>query len=197
MELKCPNFAQYLGFFSLLSNNYKDDIDQYSSNKLLPKKFCSKNGINNYFIFMSYFPLGSIADYIPKNKNELISIINQIIASLTLAYEKLNFLHNDLHPANILIKKTTKKNITYNFINKNITIETHGLEIVLFDFDRSSFNGEFHNLLIQLSVFLGTYELVLNEKKVFDKPNRPFKDLMKEFLQIVNIESLKNFIGDV
>jgi ATP-dependent Clp protease ATP-binding subunit ClpA len=78
-----------------------------------------------------------------KDKNYKISfdktIINQIFASLLLAYITFGFIHNDLHVGNILLKKTSKPYFTYKIKNKTIKIQTQGIQIVFFDFDRSYF----------------------------------------------------------
>ena len=62
-ELKCVNFAKYFRFFS-----------------------CKNNNTPNYVLFMEYYNFGSILNYIPKSLNEIISILNQVIASATLDF---------------------------------------------------------------------------------------------------------------
>lgn len=189
-SLKIPNFAKYIGFFSC-----KDNFNNYEINKELPKYFCKNNGTTNYFLFMQYYPIGSILNYIPKTINEIISIINQVFASLIIAFEKLGFIHGDLHPGNVLLKKTDKNIIKYG--NKNI--ETSGLQAIIFDFDRSNFSGDFSMFLSELSAFINFYEIYLIEKDVFHKNNKivtPFRQLKKEFYKIINIEGLKAFIGN-
>ena len=106
-ELKCINFAKYLGFFSC-----NDNFNNYNINKPLPKYFCKNNGTENYFLFMKYYDIGSVLNYKPKSLNDIISIINQVIGSMILAFETFGFIHGDLHPGNILIKKT----LNYLFI---------------------------------------------------------------------------------
>ena len=69
----------------------------------MPKYFCKNNGTENYFLFMEHYDFGSILNYIPKSLNEIISILNQVIASATLAFEHFGFIHGDLHPGNILL----------------------------------------------------------------------------------------------
>ena len=188
-KLKCINFAKYLGFFSC-----KDIINDYNKNKPLPNYFCKNNGTYNYFLFMNYYPLGSINDFRPTNINELISIINQLLESTTLAFEKMNFIHGDLHPGNILIKQTTKRTIDYEFNNLSKSVDTFGYEIVLFDFDRSSFNNNFGLFLSELSCFINLYERILIEKNIFR--NSSFKNLKREFLKITNLDKLKDFIDN-
>jgi serine/threonine protein kinase len=186
-ELKCVNFAKYLGFFT-------NDI-----NKPLPKYFCKNYGTENYFLFMEYYDVGSLLNYIPKNLNEIISILNQVIASYTFAFEKSGFIHGDLHPGNILIKKTKKDFISYKFLDKELEIKTNGIQIVINDFDKSNFSGNFAMFISELSLFIDYYEMYLLEKNIFDKNTiivTPFVQLKKEFHKITNITQLKEFIGN-
>ncbi len=185
-ELNIPNYIKYLGFFSCL-----DNIDK---NKALPKFFCSNKGENNYFLIMEYFPLGSLASYIPQTLDEVISIINQVIASSISAFEKNGFIHGDLHPGNILIKKTKKKKFDYPIKS----IKTAGIKIILFDFDRSKFNGDFMTLFVELSTFINIYEKLLLDKNIFLIKNNktPFSSIKKDFYSITNIAGLKNFVGN-
>lgn len=184
---KCVNFAKYLGFFT-------NDI-----NRPLPKYFCKNNGTENYFLFMEYYDLGSILNYIPKSLNEIISIINQVIASATLAFEHFGFIHGDLHPGNILLKKTKKDFIKYKFTDKDLEIKINGIQIVMFDFDRSNLSANFAMFFSELSAFINFYEMYLIEKNIFNKNNKlvtPFSQLKKEFYKIINLAQLKEFIGN-
>lgn len=151
-QLNCLNFMKYLGFFQC-----KDNINKFNVNKNLPPYFCQKDGSTNGFIFMDYFELGSLDKYIPKNIDELISIITQLLASMTLAYFNLGFIHNDLHYGNVLVKKTTKPYFIYKFNDFEIKVKTHGIQIMIFDFDRATFtqniNNNYNNFSIQLTFF--------------------------------------------
>ena len=57
----------------------------------------------NYFLFMPYYKFGSLVQYEPENLEQIISLINQVLAATYLAFQKLGFLHNDLHIGNILV----------------------------------------------------------------------------------------------
>ena len=199
-ELKCINFAKYLGFFSC-----KDDINNYNLEKPLPKYFCKNNGTINYFLFMEYYEIGSIVNYKPEKIEEIISIINQVIGSMTSAFEKLGFIHGDLHTGNILIKKIKKNKITYKYKYKYqyqdriSEINTHGIQIVLFDFDRSNFSNDFGMLLNEILTFINLYDSYLLESKILKVNNisiTPLRTLKKELYKVINIDGLKNIIGE-
>ena len=174
-ELKCVNFAKYLGFFSNNDNTL------------------------NYFLFMEYYDFGSILNYIPKSLNEIISILNQVIASATLGFEHFGFIHRNLHPGNILLKKTKRDFIKYKFTDKDLEIKINGIQIVVLDFDKSDFNNNFAMFISELSLFIDFYEMYFIEKNIFDKNTiivTPFIVLKKEFHKITNITQLKEFIGN-
>ena len=193
-ELKCINLAKYLGFFSC-----KDDINNYNLEKPLPKYFCKNNGNTNYFLFMEYYEIGSILNYKPLKIEEIISIINQVIGSMILAFETLGFIHGDLHPGNILIKKIKKDKIKYKYKDRISEINTHGIQIVLFDFDRSNFSNNFGMLLNEILTFINLYDSYLLESKILKVHNisiTPLRTLKKELYKVVDIEGLKSIIGD-
>jgi tRNA A-37 threonylcarbamoyl transferase component Bud32 len=193
-KLKCINFAKYLGFFSC-----KDDIYNYNLDKKLPKYFCKNNGTMNYFLFMNYYKYGSIINYIPNTIDEIISILNQVLSSIVLAYEKYGFIHGDLHPGNVLCKSTKRKSIKYSFSNIDKEINTYGIQIIIFDFDSSNFSGDFGMLLNELSTFINLYESYLIEKKLFKNNNimiTPLRTIKREFYKVTNIDNLKKLIGN-
>jgi predicted unusual protein kinase regulating ubiquinone biosynthesis (AarF/ABC1/UbiB family) len=133
------------------------------------------------------------------NINEIISIINQVIASTTLAFEKLGFIHGDLHLGNVLIKNTKKDFIKYKYNDKDLEIKTNGIEIVMFDFDRSNFSGNFAIFLNEILAFINFYDSYLLESNLLKINNisiTPLITLKRELYKVINIESLKNIIGD-
>ena len=99
---------------------------------------------------MPYIADGSIKNFNwTEHKLDILkSVLSQSIMSLFLAYHKIGFLHNDIHLDNILIKKTKKQYIDYDYENENnthskhnkIQIPTHGYKIVILDFDSSMIN---------------------------------------------------------
>lgn len=189
--IKCTNFAKYLGLFSC-----KDNIKNYSKKYPLPEHFCKLDGDINYFLFMPYYKLGSLVEFEPESIDQIISIINQVICANYLAFEKLNFIHNDLHLGNILIKPTTKKHITYNFNEVSKNISTNGIEIVIFDFDRSTFNksNTFGMCLGQIMTFISIYKLKLMNMEKWKNLN--FTDFFQNLNKIYEPKKLLSFIGN-
>ena len=189
-KLKCPNFAKYLGLFSC-----KDNIKNYSKKYPLPEHYCKKEGDINYFLFMPYYKLGSLVQYEPENIEQIITIINQIICATYLAFQKLNFSHNDLHLGNILVKPTTKHIISYNLNEGNKNINTYGIEIVIFDFDRSKFNNDrFEFYLSQIITIINMYKQRLMTFEKWKDIN--FKELDKNLYKIIDGKTLLAFIGN-
>lgn len=130
-------FIKYICLF----NCFDDTYYYINDNKKLPDKICTANNIeqnNNIILIAPYITGGSIRNYKwnLENIHILKSLLKQSIMSLTEAYIKFGFLHNDLHLDNILLKKTKIKEIVYD----NATIDTNGYKIIIMDFD-SSFIG--------------------------------------------------------
>ena len=190
-SIKSPNYSKYLGLFSC-----KDDIKNYSKSKPLPEEFCKLNGKTNFFLFMPYYKLGSLAVYEPQNIDEIISIVNQFICASLFAYQKIGFLHNDFHIGNILLKPTSKETIKYN-LNQGIKeIKTFGVEIIIFDFDRSTFNnkGAFDKYLTQIMTLINIYKLKLLEYPLWKDID--LKGFQKNLYKITNENDLYEFVGN-
>ncbi|XP_006863333.1 PREDICTED: serine/threonine-protein kinase haspin [Chrysochloris asiatica] len=65
------------------------------------------------------------------------SILHQITASLAVAESSLHFEHRDLHWGNVLLKKTSHKELHYTLNGKTNTIRTHGLQVNIIDYTLS------------------------------------------------------------
>ena len=70
---------------------------------------------------------------------KLKSWIFQICAALSIANDKYNFVHNDLHVQNIMGAKTNKKFLYYTHNNTIYKIPTYGYIMKIIDFGRSTF----------------------------------------------------------
>ncbi|XP_036125377.1 serine/threonine-protein kinase haspin [Molossus molossus] len=65
------------------------------------------------------------------------SILHQITASLAVAEASLHFEHRDLHWGNVLLKKTSLKEVHYTLNGKTGTIPTRGLQVSIIDYTLS------------------------------------------------------------
>ena len=69
---------------------------------------------------------------------EILNIIRLIVNQLRIAYRKYNFVHNDLHAGNVMIRKLNKvKTYILQGINKTYTVESQ-YEPVLIDYGYST-----------------------------------------------------------
>jgi len=148
---------------------------------------------------MEYYEICSILNYKPDRIEEIISILNQVICSMVLAFEKFGFIHGDLHPGNVLIKKTGRDKIKYKYNNMESEIKTNGIQILIFDFDRSNFSADFGILLNEILTFINLYDSYLLESKVLKNNNisiTPLRALKRELYKVINLDGLKSIIGD-
>ncbi|XP_003912160.1 serine/threonine-protein kinase haspin [Papio anubis] len=65
------------------------------------------------------------------------SILHQLTASLAVAEASLRFEHRDLHWGNVLLKKTSLKELHYTLNGKSSTIPTRGLQVSIIDYTLS------------------------------------------------------------
>ncbi|XP_047562653.1 serine/threonine-protein kinase haspin [Lutra lutra] len=65
------------------------------------------------------------------------SILHQITASLAVAEASLHFEHRDLHWGNVLLKKTSLKELHYTLNGKTSTIPTRGVQVNIIDYTLS------------------------------------------------------------
>jgi serine/threonine protein kinase len=81
---------------------------------------------NEYNVIEMELAEGDLYDWIEKNNsdNEWIIMILQLIISLRILQQKINFFHRDLKPKNILFKKLNEKiNFTYKLNRKEYQLE--------------------------------------------------------------------------
>jgi serine/threonine protein kinase len=92
-------------------------------------------------LVLPYLKDGSMESFQWSDSNLHImkSLLKQIICSCWNAFELHGFIHNDLHLNNIMLKKTTKKNVSYK---TGGIIETNGFLAKIIDFDRSFIDVE-------------------------------------------------------
>ncbi len=134
-------FIKYMCLFKCFDDIYhKIDTNNIKSLSLCNAKKEDEN--MKAILVMPFISEGSIRTFKwNSDKYEVLkSVILQTIMSVFTAYQKYGFLHNDLHLDNILIKKTKKENIEYEYENRKI--KTFGYKIVIMDFETSFINVE-------------------------------------------------------
>ena len=134
-------FIKYMCLFTCHDDIYqKIDTNNIKSLSLCNAKKEDEN--MKAILVMPFISEGSIRNFKwnPDKYNVLKSIIQQTIMSVFIAYQKYGFLHNDMHLDNILVKKTKKETIEYEYENRKI--KTYGYKIVIMDFESSLINVE-------------------------------------------------------
>lgn len=132
-----PGFIKYMCLFNCFDNTY------YNINEHIKQPLCSAPHTKDnekVVLIMPYIAEGSVKNFnwTLQHSNILKSVLSQTVMSLFLAYHTIGFLHNDIHLDNILIKKTKKTHISYEY--DNIIIPSYGYKIVILDFDSSMIN---------------------------------------------------------
>lgn len=110
------------------------------------KKIKKKNQIkdtSNIF-FCEYFNDKDIDSWVEKNYNDITeshwkSIIFQVIYTLAILQDKFHFMHNDLHPGNVLIASVVPDTyLTFKLFDKVYYVENTGYIPKLWDFEFSN-----------------------------------------------------------
>ena len=65
------------------------------------------------------------------------SVISQVAFALAVAEESLQFEHRDLHWGNVLVRPTTKEEVTFRVLGNTINVPTMGIEANVIDFTMS------------------------------------------------------------
>jgi len=88
---------------------------------------------------MPFICNGSVEKYKwkPGNIHVLNALIIQTVLSLACAFERIGFIHGDLHPGNLLLKPTKRELIKYKLGKDAYDVPTFGCKIVLMDFEKS------------------------------------------------------------
>ena len=130
-----PNFIKYyckIECNDSIKNiiNHKENISNY--------KICHYGDNPVSILVMNYYKLGSIYDYEWSKDNFYIlkNLIKQVVFAVILAYEKIGFIHGDLHCGNVLIKAKRNDEIIYK--DKVLIVDT--FECVIMDFEKSKLN---------------------------------------------------------
>ncbi len=146
----CPNFSQLLNFYFI---SYKERIRNNSRKEVITTKL--KFGGNQLNSYKCLSPKAGL------------SIASQLIASIAIAEEELEFEHRDLHSSNILIDKTNEEFAKYSINGNPFCIKLNGYFVTIIDttFSRTKLKNEIvFNDLTRLFSHLDS-----NEKRELDR----------------------------
>uniref|UniRef100_A0A914PMW2 non-specific serine/threonine protein kinase n=1 Tax=Panagrolaimus davidi TaxID=227884 RepID=A0A914PMW2_9BILA len=76
-------------------------------------------------------------NFMIKSKDELISIVIQVAATMAMGEEMLELEHRDAHVSNILIEKTNEEDLEYYIGGKKIIVKSNKILIKMIDFGKS------------------------------------------------------------
>jgi len=129
-ELHLPTFISFYCIFKCL-----DDFSRLNSTT---KEICRDSGDTITAIIMPYLSDGQIDKFAWTRLNfkTMKNVIKHVCMSLFTAYNRLHFIHLDLHLGNILLKRTDRVEISYGEFGK---VETMGIIPVIMDFEKSRF----------------------------------------------------------
>ena len=151
-ELKLPGFLHYICYFEC-DDNLKEINKRLNLNNYETESICKGDGKSLRILMMEYIKNKNMAEYKWLNINQLRSAIKQVVLTMLKAYIETGFRHNDLHAKNVLIKKTTMKEFKYMLDKQETIIETHGIKILLMDFECSSFEQPIYRFYDDMSEY--------------------------------------------
>jgi serine/threonine protein kinase len=145
----CKGFVKYICKFSC-----NDSLTKYikENSENIGDGLCQETGIKTDYIVMPYFELGSL--YNLKLTSDIKYCLKEAISDLLCAAKKYNFIHNDFHADNIMLKKKSEKIKTYiidfemSYIYKGKNIEKEIAKIDL----RKLFNSRCFIMLDTLEI---------------------------------------------
>lgn len=175
---KLKNIPGFIRFICVTSCN--DDLNRYRETVSIT--VCNDDSASSsklhHLLVMPYFRLGSFEEYPWEEQPVEIfkSCLKQVIFSLASAYLQYGFIHLDIHMKNVMLTPTKELHIVYQSID-NYRVETHGLKIVIIDFDKS-----FTDLHGQDKAFFIDLLRVFNEIQTTIKLTFPQQYLVSQFL---------------
>lgn len=185
-----PNIPYLYKYYTRIDNN--SPCLAHVPYKKIIKKIGDIEEYSNILV-CEYFPEQDIDIWVYNNEDVITedhwkSIIFQVIYSLTILQDKYKFMHNDLHPGNILIDKVTPDiDINYKFYDKSYKVKNLGYIAKLWDFEFSNiFKEEYFN-------YKNIIEFEVGFNKSYDIHN-----FLKGLLMIQSLPiNTKNFINNL
>lgn len=115
---KTPNFMYTYGIF--MCNQILEKQSIFSNNMVLSKNFCKSNMKKNIYVLFEKIDGVTLHEYIQKITKEeefdnIVNYILQIILSLDIAQKEGEYVHNDLHTNNVMVRNIPKS-FTHKYI---------------------------------------------------------------------------------
>lgn len=138
----CPNIPYIYHYIMNLDNKSK------CLSNIPFKKIKKSNEIKDYshVVFCEYYPEQDIDVWDAENEltiDHWKSIIFQVIITLAILQDKYQFMHNDLHPGNILIDNVLPDTyFGYSFKGKKYYVKNLGFIAKLWDFEFANIFNE-------------------------------------------------------
>jgi hypothetical protein len=138
-----PNFPKTHGLYSLvLDPNFREKVNPLYTPLEMSEKFLPPVTLDGLLI--EYINDSVDMDkFIQRNKDPIVTIalVKQVLLAVAEAYEKVQFTHYDLHPANVLVQKTTEETFVYSVFGKTYHVASCGYRAVIIDFGLSYAQG--------------------------------------------------------
>lgn len=139
LRYEIPNFSYILGIFKC--NNLSESRPGIISSSLCSRTYDPKDektqDSESYYVLYEKIEGITLAKYIASMNTEedyefFISYILQIALSLEIAQRKIDFVHYDLHPDNIILRKLNGvENIQYNIDDVSYSVKTNAIATII------------------------------------------------------------------
>ena len=141
----------------------------------------------------------NLADFPWKTTESLQSCIKQSLLTVLQAYLAFGFFHEDCHPRNFIIKKTTKKQREYNINGAIITVQLHGYETFMMDLEESKQNQSERQLYTDLYIFCNKIDGMMTNKIVSSGADKYISQMkkLKEDLPPLDIALVTDLIENI
>jgi len=189
---KIDGFVKYICHFSCLDDlsRYGYEITKFPKESTITLCDIDKN-TNHYMMISEYIEGPTLLKYLEKQKytkDQLFSIISQILYSFITAYEKMGFVHNDVNFNNFIIQNTTVESRRFKFKNNNpMIVFLEGIKPMIIDFgnvekstNASDFFFSINNFLENIQRYDKKYNTIFfKSRNDFDNKIKSIDDLIK------------------
>ena len=201
----CPHYT-------LAHSIYSANTDAKIKEDENPFVVRSKYPIRRHFILEEYIEGPSFKNVLVKNgtsctKNRFMSTVKQILASINISGDKLNFSHYDLHSSNILVSECSPDRVNLYLFNgkgyNGILVPTFGANPKIIDMGFAYANGvEGTEVNVDIShsdrgYFCDRYSWITDYKVFLVSLYSDVKDVVKEDGRIFNDENGGNMFTNI